>query len=293
MTFNVKKILLILLFLTTLNANIPTLNKIDSQFDALLLKDLKSNKILFSSNINKRIKPASLTKMMTAILALESGKLNSVVTITKEMTEVEPSKAGFEVGEQFYLIDLVNSALIQSANDSSLAIAIFLSGSVENFAKTMNEKAKKIGMRNSNFVNPNGLEHKNHYTTSKDLLKLTEYSIKNQLFNAIVKSKTHQFQSLSTSKKYTAKNHNKLLDKYEYAVGIKTGYTSKAGPCLVARAKKDNKDLVLIMLDSRADRWKVATKVFSEFLDKKPAKLANLQQKKKIKKSKAKKTLKT
>ncbi len=232
-----------------------------------IVKEVGSSEILMSKNKDKRVEPASLTKILTSIIAIESGKLEEDVTITREATLVEPSKAGFRVGDKIKLIDLVKAAMVNSSNDAAFAIGIHISGSVEEFARVMNYKARLIGLQNSNFTNPAGFDrgqYANHYSTAGDLLKLTEYAIKNKLFNEIAKLEHVAVTEQQSSKVYHLRTHNKLLDKYKYAVGIKTGYTNRAGKCLIARAKKDNKDVVLVMLKAKADRWSVAEDMFEK-----------------------------
>ena len=247
------------LFSHSLSANYldkETADRIHKNVDALIAKDMNSKELIFSKDAQKINQPASLTKIMTAVLAIESGRMNDVVTITKEMISVEPTKAGLRVGEKFYLRDLVKAAMVMSANDAAMAIGVYLGdGDVDKFANQMNQKAKKIGMRNTNFTNPCGFDIGNHYSTAQDLLAMSEYAIKNSSFNEMAKLKRHDFQSINTKRRYAAYTHNKLLNSYKYAVGIKTGYTQKAGPCLIARAKNGNKDVLIVMLNSE-QRWK-------------------------------------
>lgn len=235
-----------------------------------IVKEVGSSEILMSKNKDKMVEPASLTKILTSIIAIESGRLEEDVTITREATIVEPSKAGFRVGDKIKLIDLVKASMVNSSNDAAFAIAIHLSGSTEEFARVMNYKARLMGMRNSAFTNPAGFDrgvYAGHHSTAGDLLKLTEYAIKNKLFNEIAKLEYVSIAEQQTGKLYNLKTHNKLLDKYKYAVGIKTGYTTRAGKCLIARAKKDNKDVVLVMLKAKADRWSVAENMFEKAFD--------------------------
>lgn len=247
------------LFSHSLSANYldkETANRIQKNVDALIAKDMNSKELIFSKDAQKINQPASLTKIMTATLAIESGRMNDVVIITKEMISVEPTKAGLRVGEKFYLRDLVKAAMVMSANDAAMAIGVYLGdGDVDKFANQMNQKAKKIGMRNTNFTNPCGFDIGNHYSTAQDLLAMSEYAIKNTTFNEMAKLKRHDFQAINTKRRYAAYTHNKLLNSYKYAVGIKTGYTQKAGPCLIARAKNGNKDVLIVMLNSE-QRWK-------------------------------------
>lgn len=220
---------------------------------------------LMVKDIDRAVSPASLTKILTCIMAIESGRLEEDVVITKESTMVEPSKAGFNQGDRVKLIDLVKAALVNSSNDAAFAIAIHLSGNVDSFVAAMNYRAQRIGMRNSRFTNPAGFDngiYAGNTSTAGDLLRLTEYAIRNPVFNQVARLQEAVFMEQTTRKLYCLKTHNKLLDKYPYAVGIKTGYTSRAGKCLIARAVKDNRDILLVMLNAKTDRWNVASEIF-------------------------------
>ena len=243
--------------------------KIERDLDSIIVKDLSKKELIFQKDANQRVRPASLTKIMTSILAIESGKMDSVVTITAEMKKVEPTVLNFKVGEKFYLRDLVNAAMIKSANDAANAIAIYLgNGNKQAFVNMMNKKAKALGMSGTNFENPCGFDGPNHKSTANDLLKLTEYSIKNKTFNEIVKKESYSFKAINTKRTYTAHTSNKLLPKEKYMIGVKTGYTSKAGPCLIARAKDGKKDILLVMLNSQ-NRWENTKLALETVLNKK------------------------
>jgi D-alanyl-D-alanine carboxypeptidase (penicillin-binding protein 5/6) len=231
---------------------------------AFLFKEAHKKTIIASQNESDLIPPASLTKILTAIIAIESQKLNSIVTITHESTTVEPTKMGFKAGDKFRLIDLVKATMIESHNDAAMAIAIHLGGSVENFATMMNTKAQNIGMNNSHFTNPCGFDIKDHHTTANDLAVLTDYAIKNYVFNDIAKIEQTTVTEINSHATYQIATHNKLLGHYPFAQGIKTGYTAKAGPCLIARARKGEKDYILILLNAKKSRWEMAQKVFDE-----------------------------
>ena len=262
-------ILTLTVFLTSLSANYldkETADRIRKNVDSILAKDLNNKELIFAKDEQKTIQPASLTKIMTATLALESGRLNDVVTITKEMIRVEPTKANLRVGEKFYLRDLVKAAMVMSANDAAMAIGVYLGdGDVEHFVKKMNLKAKQLGMNHTHFTNPCGFDIGDHYSTALDLMRLSEYAIKNSAFNEMAKLKRHDFRSLNTRRAYAAYTHNRLLSNYKYAVGIKTGFTQKAGPCLIARAKKGNKDILVVMLNSE-HRWKDIRVIFEDVM---------------------------
>ncbi len=243
-----------------------TADRIKGNVDAIIAKDISSKQLIFAKDEQERNQPASLTKIMTAILAIESGRMNSIVTITPEMIQVEPTKAGLRVGEKFYLKDLVKAAMVMSANDAAMAIGVYLgNGDVDRFAAMMNQKAKQLGMKNTNFTNPCGFDVGNHYSTAQDLLIMSEHAIKNSTFNEMAKLKRHDFNAINTKRHYAAYTHNKLLNNYKYAVGIKTGFTNKAGPCLIARAKKDDKDVLVVMLNSE-QRWKDVRTIFEDVL---------------------------
>jgi serine-type D-Ala-D-Ala carboxypeptidase (penicillin-binding protein 5/6) len=229
-----------------------------------IVKEIGSGEVLMAKNMQKKIAPASLTKILTAIIAIESGKLDEYVTITRESTMVQPTRAGFKVGEEVQLLDLVKAALVNSSNDAATAVGIHISGSTEAFSALMNEKAKLMGMKNSHFTNACGFDIKDHYSTAEDLLKLSEHSIRNKLFNEIVKLDAVDIATKNTGKVYRLGTHNKLLDKYKYAIGVKTGFTNKAGKCLIARAKRDNKDVLVVMLKSKTDRWVMAENLFEK-----------------------------
>jgi D-alanyl-D-alanine carboxypeptidase (penicillin-binding protein 5/6) len=243
--------------------------KIQKDLDSIIVKDLNTKKTIFSKDANQLVSPASLTKIMTAMLAIESKKMNNIVTITAEMKKVEPTILNFKVGEKFYLKDLVHAALIKSANDAATAIAIYLgNGNKQKFVNMMNAKAKKLGMKNTNFVNPCGFDAKAHKTTANDLLKLTEYAIRNKTFNSIVKLNSYAFKATNTKRLYKVHTSNKMLDRDKYVIGVKTGYTNQAGPCLIARAKKDKKDILLVMLNAQ-NRWENTKLALNTILEKK------------------------
>jgi len=236
---------------------------------ALVVKDLKSKHVLYAKDGEKRVSPASLTKVMTAILAIQSGKMGQAVTITREMTQVKPTIAGYKRGDIVLMSDLVKAAMIKSDNDAAKAIAIAVGGDEEHFVQMMNVRAKQLGMRNTHFSNPCGYDGKDHYSSPNDLLKMTEYAITSQTFNAISKLNTHTYYALNKGKlrQFTAYTHNRLLNRYAYAVGVKTGFTNKAGACLIARAKKDGKDCLIVMMNCKVDRWKTAKQIFEQVLN--------------------------
>lgn len=256
----ILRFLLTLIFISTFvfSADLKDFKRIKSDFNAIVVKDLRNNKILISKDENQVLSPASLTKVMTAILAIESGKLNSVVKITPAMKKVDPTISNFRVGEKFYLRDLVHAALIRSSNDAAMAIAIYLGkGSKQNFVSQMNKKAKRLGMRNTKFSNPCGFDIGYHKSSARDLLKLTEYAIRSKTFNSIVQKRKYTFKAINTKRKYSVLTSNKLMMEERNVVGVKTGFTNMAGACLIARAKKGKKDVLMVMLNAN-NRWENA-----------------------------------
>jgi D-alanyl-D-alanine carboxypeptidase (penicillin-binding protein 5/6) len=241
------------------------LNKLE--VEALIVKDLTAKQTLYAKEPLKEVQPASLTKVMTVMLAIEHGGLGKGVTITREMTKVEPTIANYKQGDIIRMEDLLKASMIKSDNDAAKAIAITVGGSEEHFVEMMNAKAKKIGMGHTNFTNPCGYDDKKHYSTPQDLLKMTEYAIKNPKFNEISKINEYRYRSLNTQREFYAYTHNRLLNRYQYAVGVKTGYTARAGACLIARAKKDGHDCVIVMMNAKVDRWKTAKNIFEQVLE--------------------------
>ncbi|MEY4504768.1 MAG: hypothetical protein RL154_1064 [Pseudomonadota bacterium] len=264
-----NRLLTFLLFFT-LTASLAQTTPQTSSYPAIayVVKEVGAKDILMSKNQNSRIAPASLTKVLTCSIALELSDLNAQVTVPQEATLVEPSKAGFKAGEVFTMHDLIEAALVHSANDAAYTIAYHIGGGdINKFVVLMNAKAQSLGMVNSHFTNPAGFDIADHYSTAADLLKLAEFAIKNRTFNETVKMHSTTITAINTGHVYKMKTSNKLLDKYPYAVGIKTGYTKKAGPCLIARAKKDNKDVLVVLLKSKVSRWGMVENIFEKAYD--------------------------
>lgn len=247
------------------STTVPAIEALEKTSKAFIFWDFSAKKRLADKNADELIHPASLTKIMTAIIALENINPQATVTITPAMTHVKPTRLGFKVGERFFVHDLIRAAMIESDNDAALAVAIAVGGSEERFVEMMNAKAKTLGMNQTSFRNPHGFDHREHLSTANDLLRLTQYALKNPIFDGMISLKEYSFTDLSVGKPYRVRTHNLLLRNYPYALGVKTGFTNQAGPCLIARAKKNGEDLLLVMLDSRA-RWKTAEAVFESQL---------------------------
>lgn len=236
---------------------------------AYIVKQTGNPYLMMSKEIDRPLSPASLTKIMTCMMAIESGRMDEVVTIPLEATRVEPTVAGFKPGDRFRLRDLVKAAMVNSSNDAAFAIALHLGGSIDGFVAMMNHRARTLGMNRTTFTNPAGYDrdiYSGNLSTARDLMILTERAIRYSEFNAIARMERAVFFELNSGRAYSLRTHNKLFDRYAYTVGIKTGYTTQAGPCLIARAEKDGRDMLIIMLNARTDRWSLASTLFDRGL---------------------------
>lgn len=222
-----------------------------------ILIECSTGKTAFEKNSNLKMYPASTTKLLTAIITLEKCKLTDTVTITNDMINKVPSgytTAYLQPGETLTIEQLLNILLIPSANDAGFCLAIHISGSIENFSELMNKRAKELGCTNSNFINPNGIHHENHYSTAKDMSIIGMYALKNPIISEIC-SKTSYTLKTQTGNVRTFETTNTLLKQseksyYEYATGLKTGFTIPAGSCIVATAKKENMNFLAVVLNA-------------------------------------------
>jgi D-alanyl-D-alanine carboxypeptidase (penicillin-binding protein 5/6) len=221
----------------------------ESTAKAAILIDGASGRVLYEKNIHQKLPMASTTKIMTAITALEYGRLDDIVTIAPEASGIEGSSIWLSPGERHTLEDLLYGLMLRSGNDAAAAIALHVGGSIEGFADMMNNLAWKIGARNSNFTNPHGLHDDNHYTTAYDLALITAYGLKNTDLEAIVSTKYRTIPWEGHEWDRAMKNKNKLLWNFEGANGVKTGYTKKAGRCFVGSAKRDDLQLIAVVLN--------------------------------------------
>jgi len=198
---------------------------------------------------------ASTTKIMTAILLLEYGNLEREITATKEMVTVEGTAMGLLEGDRVTLNDLLYGLLLQSGNDSANAIAISVAGSLDKFCDMMNGKAKELGLKDTHFETPSGLDSDGHYTTAYELALITKYAFSFEEFEKAVSAEKKTVCFGNPPYNRTLSNHNKLLNTYDDVVGVKTGYTKKSGRCLVSASKKDGKFIIAVTLNDRDD-WK-------------------------------------
>ena len=212
--------------------------------------DSSSHRVLYGKEENAKAPMASTTKIMTALLALESGRTGETVTASAKAASMPKVHLGMQASYQYTLKDLLYSLMLESHNDTAVAIAEHLGGSVEGFAKKMNEKAAKLGMKSTHFITPNGLDADGHYSTASDMCLLASYAIQNKDFLELVQTKSYQFTDISRERSYSLTNRDAFLSYYDGALGIKTGFTGKAGYCFVGAARRGNTTLTSCVLAS-------------------------------------------
>lgn len=208
-----------------------------------------TGKVLKGQNIHARLPMASTTKVMTAYTIIKNVKdLDRQITIDKRAVGVEGSSIYLQEGEKLTFRELLYGLMMRSGNDSAVALAIGMSGSEEEFVKMMNYEAKLLGLRNTNFTNPHGLHNDNHYTSSYDLAKITAEAYKYDTFREVVGCKNIKISNYDGGYRYLV-NKNKMLNNYKDANGVKTGFTKRAGRCLVAGAKRNDMQLISVVLN--------------------------------------------
>ena len=239
-----KKILLVVVvFLLLIKSNVYAY---DTSASSIVI-DTDSGRVLYEKNADEKRLIASITKIMTAVIAIENKNLDDVVIVGDEVNKMYGSNIYIKPGEKLRLRDLLYGLILRSGNDAAVAIAYYVSGSEEDFVKMMNEKAKKIGMSNTTFRNCHGLdEETQNYSTARDMSFLAKYATK--LFDYAEIASTKNYKLKTNYNSYSWINRNKLLKEYEYATGGKTGYTPKAGKTFVSTASKNNLNLTIVTL---------------------------------------------
>ena len=233
-------LLLINFFCLSLNIfGDENLNKGDINALGAVLMDFKTGRVLWEKNLNKKLAMASTTKIMTAILTLEKKDLDldDEVVISRNVLSVPKVK-----------LNLIPGLMLESSNDAAVAIAEYISGSVDKFCDLMTEKAGEIGAFNTSFKTPNGLDHEEHYSTAYDMAIIARYALKNNKFLELINTPSASFSS--DKKSYVVNNKNRLLREFDGANGIKTGFTGKAGHCFVGAAKRNDMQLISVVLGS-------------------------------------------
>ncbi len=255
-----KKIFYItfLLFIIALSALIS--HGIDISAECAVVINAETKEIIFEKNAYLRHPMASTTKIMTSIIAIESGRLNDSIKATSSAL-AEGTSIGLKEGYIIKFEDLIYGMLLESGNDAANLVALHLGGSFENFAAMMNEKAREIGMTDTNFVTPSGLDADSHYSTANDMALLGAYSIKNPLFREICSDKKQTVNYIRPQISVTFSNHNRLLNNCEGVFGIKTGFTKKSGRCLVTACERGGATLVCVTLNA-FDDWNDHRKLY-------------------------------
>lgn len=236
-----------------MTVNVSALESSDVSAECAVLISQQTGEVIFHKNAYEHHSMASTTKIMTSLLAAQSGKLHDEITVSKEMIQVEGTSMGLFPGDSVSLYELIYGMLLPSGNDAANVTAYYLGGNVENFAKLMNKKAKEIGMNNTNFVTPSGLDNDEHYSTAYDMALLGRCAVKNPVIRAVCSSKKATLSYGNPPYRRTLYNHNRLLSSYKYALGIKTGFTKKSGRCLVSYAENDGVGLVAVTLNAPSD----------------------------------------
>lgn len=222
---------------------------------ATALIDVQSGRLLYSKNGDVETRIASLTKIMTAIVAIEQGVLTDKVKVSTRAAGKEGSSIYLRAGEEITLANLLYGLMLRSGNDAATAIAEHVGGSEAGFVFLMNQKAAELGLAKTQFRNPHGLDEEGHYSSANDLAVLTAYALKNKIFAEIVKTEFKQAPNPNEKWNYSWRNKNKMLRMYEGADGVKTGYTKKAFRCLVSSATRNDQQLVAVTLND-GDDWR-------------------------------------
>ena len=250
----IKKLISFCVILSICMLRVSAFNDGSLSAECAVVINVQTGEVLFSKNADKRHSMASTTKIMTALLAVESGKLQSEIVVSDDMLKVEGTSMGLVDGDSVSLDELVYGMMLSSGNDAANVTAFFLGDSIENFASMMNNRAVEIGMKNSSFVTPSGLDADEHFSTAYDMALLGATAVKNPKFVSVCSSESVSVTFGNPPYRRKLYNHNKLLNLYDGALGIKTGFTKKSGRCLVSYAKKDSAELVAVTLNA-PDDW--------------------------------------
>ena len=228
---------------------------------AAIIYDRTTKQIIWGKNENEKRAMASTTKIMTALVVLENSNLSDVVTISKKAAGTGGSRLKISAGDKITITDLLYGLMLRSGNDAAVALAEHVGGSIEGFADLMNKKSKELGLSNTNFVTPHGLDNENHYTTAYELAVLTDYALNNETFAKIVNTKSTSININGNTRNIY--NTNELLSYMQGVNGVKTGFTNGAGRCLVTSCTRDNNQIITIVLgcDTKKQRTSDSSKL--------------------------------
>ena len=239
-----------------------------NKLSAVLVMDGETGAVLYQENAEERVEIASTTKILTAITVIEHGDIFMEAKIPEIAVGVEGSSVYLRKGEKWRVLDLLYGLMLRSGNDAAVALAVITSGSLEKFVSLMNETARKIGAEKSNFVNPHGLHDKEHYSTALDLAKITAYALKCPIFAEICRTKTHRCEKEVNGERERVifYNKNKLLYSDPSATGVKTGYTTHSGRCLVSSAERNERRLICVTINVY-DTYGVTKTLFDRYFN--------------------------
>ena len=253
--------LILLIFIFTLFSIIVySTSDLSVSARAATLYEPVTNSFVYEKNADQRLPMASTTKIMTALVAIENADLNKTVVTTENAYGTEGSSLYLKLGEALTMEDMLYGLMLRSANDAAIAIAEDISGTVEAFSTLMNNKAASLGLTDTHFTNPHGLDDPNHYTTARELAIITAEALRNPTFKTIVSTYKRTIKS-STGEERMLVNHNKLLKLYDGAIGVKTGFTKRSGRSLVGAAERDGLTFITVTIDAPSD-WSDHAKLF-------------------------------
>jgi len=262
-------ILLSLIFTVVLGASVNAKGKDNMNLRvnarSAIALDKESGTVLYEQNAYEIVPMASTTKILTSLIAIEQGDLDKKVTISKKAASIRGSTVGYKANEEIALKELIFGLMFKSGNDAAIAIAEELGGSIEGFSEIMNHYARGIGILDSHFESPHGLDSSEHYSSAYDLAILTSKGMDYDLFREIVGSKQISKEKYNFTRDYN--NINKILWKIPGANGVKTGSTGQAGKCLVSSVNNNGKDVIIVVLNC-PDRWNVTEKIYKHILEK-------------------------
>ena len=215
---------------------------------------------VWAHQADQKLPPASLTKVMTALLVLERADLNAIVTVKPTIVEETGTKLNLRPGDQLLVRDLLAAMLIESDNDAARALAEHVAGAENRFVALMNQRAVQLGMKNTRYTNCAGHHDPNHYSTANDLVLVTETALAKPVFRELVAKAGAEIATIDGQRRFKLETSNKLLPKYAGMQGVKTGYTPQAGRCLIALAERDGVEVLIVLLRAK-DRWNLATKM--------------------------------
>ena len=235
-------------------SQIPTINS-----RAYVVIDRNSNTVLIGKNENQRKKMASTTKIMTAMIVIENSNLSDTVEVSKKAASTGGSRLGLKTGDKLTVLDLLYGLMMRSGNDSAVALAEHVAGSITGFAELMNKKAETLGLSNTHFVTPHGLDEDEHYTTAYELALLSKYAMNNEIFSQIVGTKNYTITINGYPKSLT--NTNELLGVLNGVYGIKTGFTNGANRCLVTCCKRGDMDIICVVLGADTKKYRTTDSI--------------------------------